>query len=437
MAIDKTRAHQLIGGIRASFDQVTGHLPERTRNWLRENVLGAAIGELVELVVEARPPVLYLLGRSGHGKSSLLNALARRHVAEVGHVRPRTPGADAHFITFEDVFAEWQVVDARGIFETPIDDGARIDPVEQAEEDIRKYRPDVILHVVTASEVRAFSNDVRVFGEIQRGIVKDLGGTIPTVMVLTKVDLLDDPEAWPPGQHPRKAALVKDLLDYVGKDVLVGEPDRIDPNTTLAGYKLTGREYAGVVPVSVLPARLWNVETLVDFIAGHLPASAILDYAQALQRKELLRRVSTRTIRRFAAAASGIGAAPVPVADIAVLTPLQVLLVALVAGLSCRRFSPEAAIEFTTATGFSVGFAFAAREGARGAVKLLPGVGSLVSGAIAGATTYGIGMSAEAYFFAGETRRPARFFPQFRRRRGRKGEDDRAIRTGGEPPAAE
>jgi uncharacterized protein (DUF697 family)/GTPase Era involved in 16S rRNA processing len=416
MAIDKSRTRELIERIDASFDSLARDLPKPARDWLRQKVLGAAIGEIESLIQEARPPVFYLLGRSGHGKSSLLNALAGREVARVGHVRPETPGADPYFITFEEVFAEWQVVDSRGIFETPAGDRDGIDPVEQAKADIRKYRPDVILHVVTASEARALSNDFRVFAEIQREIVKERGAAIPSVMVLTKVDLLGDPEAWPPREHPAKAALVKDLIDYVGADVLGARPERIHPNATLDGYKLAAREYVGIIPVSVLPARRWNVETLADFVGRHLPQSAILDYAQALQRKELLRRVSTSVTRRFSAAASGIGSSPIPIADIAVLTPLQALLVALIAGLSCRRFSLDAATEFTTATGINVGVAFAAREGARAAVRLLPGFGSALSGAIAGGTTYGIGKSAEAYFFAGETRSPRRFVREWTRR---------------------
>jgi uncharacterized protein (DUF697 family)/predicted GTPase len=416
MAIDKSRTRELLDSINASFEALTGNLPRPAREWLRQKVVGAATGEIERLITEARPPVFYLLGRSGHGKSSLLNALAGREVARVGDVRPQTPGADPYFISFAEVFAEWQVVDSRGIFETPVGDRGGIDPVEQVKQDIRRYRPDVILHVVTASEARTLANDFRVFAEIQRGIVKDFGAAIPTVMVLTKVDILGDPEAWPPAEHPRKAAQIKDLLDYVGSDVLGGSPRRINPNSVLDGYTLSAREYVGIIPASVLPNRRWNVETVADFVGRHLPESAILDYAQALQRKELLRRVSTSMTRRFSAAASGIGTAPVPIADIAVLTPLQVLLVALIAGLSCRRFSLDAAAEFTTATGVNVGVAFVAREGARAAVKLLPGFGSAVSGAIAGGTTYGIGKSAEAYFFAGEIRSPARFVREWTRR---------------------
>jgi len=135
MAIDKARTHELTGTIHDLFDEVAAKLPEGTREWLRDRILGAAIKELQALISESRPPVLYLLGRSGHGKSSLLNALAGREVAKVGHVRPQTPGADPHLITFQEVFAEWMVVDARGIFETPVKGTEGPDPVEQAKEE--------------------------------------------------------------------------------------------------------------------------------------------------------------------------------------------------------------------------------------------------------------------------------------------------------------
>jgi len=201
-------------------------------------------------------------------------------------------------IAFEEVFAEWQVVDSRGIFETPMGEGGGIDSVEQVKEDIRKYRPDMIQQVVAASEARALSNHFRVFAEIQCTVTRELGAAIPTVMVLTKVDLLVDPAAWPPADEPEKAAQVKDVLDWVA-EVLGARPQRINLNSTLDGYTLAAREYVGMVTVSALPSRRLNVETLADFVGQYLPQSTIPDYAQALQRKELLRRVSSGLTRMF------------------------------------------------------------------------------------------------------------------------------------------
>lgn len=89
-----------------------------------------------------------------------------------------------------------------------------------------------------------------------------------------------------------------------------------------------------MIPASVLPSRLWNLDTLTDLIGDHLPRTAILDF-QAVQRKELVRRIASRMTRRVSTIATLIGSSPTPVADIVILTPLQLLLVTFVGGLSC------------------------------------------------------------------------------------------------------
>jgi uncharacterized protein (DUF697 family)/GTPase Era involved in 16S rRNA processing len=426
MAVNKAHAKDLIDGINAAFESATGSLPDGARKWLRDRILGSAIGEIEKLVTESRPPVLYVMGRSGHGKSSLINALAGRQVAQVGHIKPQTATAEPYQILFEEVYAEWKVIDSRGIFESTAPDGApEIDAVDQVVQDVKHFRPDVILHAVSAPEARTLSNDFRVFNRVQQALKKEFGTSAPSLMVLTKVDVLDDPRAWPLEKHPQKAAQVVELLDYVAKEVLQSTPERLDPNATIKGYKVSADAYVGVVPVCVRQGDEWNVSTLSDFIGRHLPESALLDYCQALQRREQLRRVSTAITRRFSTTASGIGAAPIPIADLAVLTPLQLLLVAFIAGLSCRRFSLDSAREFMAAAGVNVGAAFGAREIVRGVAKLVPTVGAAMSGAMAGATTYGIGKAAEAYFFAGETRKPSSYLPEWIR--GSKRESDESL----------
>ncbi len=49
----------------------------------------------------------------------------------------------------------------------------------------------------------------------------------------------------------------------------------------------------------------------------------------------------------------------------------------------------------------NVGAAFLFREGARAVVKFFPGWGNAVSGAVAGAGTYAIGLAATGYFVDG------------------------------------
>src|SRR5215469_13487189 len=92
---------------------------------------------------------------------------------------------------------------------------------------------------------------------------------------------------------------------------------------------------------------------------------------------------------------------PIPFADTAVLAPLQLMMVAIVAGLSCRQLSLGAASEFLTAAGVNVGVGLGFRGVARQLIKLVPLllVTLPVSGAVAAAGTTAIGKSAEAYFF--------------------------------------
>lgn len=414
MAIDKAKTKDLINGINAAFDGATSGLSDNTRKWLKENIIGAAFSELEKLVTESRPPVLYVMGRSGHGKSSLINALAGRKVAGVGDIKPHTVGADPYYISFPEFYAEWQVVDSRGIFETTTPEGApQKDALAQVKEDVRKYRPDIILHVIAASETRTLENDFKAFAEIQRAVEKELGARTPSIMVVNKVDVVGNPRDWPIEEHANKAGLVKELLDYVTNDVLACSRQKINLNSAINGYTLTGSDYVGVVPVCVRDGDEWNVETLSSFIGEQLPENALLDFYQAQQRRGQLQRLSTSIIKRFSATASGIGTAPVPVADIAVLTPLQLLMVSLVGGLSCRPFSLDSVSEFAAASGVNVGAAFGARQLARQLLKFVPVAGLPTSGAIAGATTFGVGKAAESYFFHGEIKRPATFLREW------------------------
>ena len=107
------------------------------------------------------------------------------------------------------------------------------------------------------------------------------------------------------------------------------------------------------------------------------------------QRKALLRNVALNMVDRFAAIAGLVGGTPLPVADMLLLTPLQMLMVAMVGGLSCRSMTTATAGEFMTASGATVAAGFALREVARQAVKFVPFLGAPVAGGIAYSGTHG------------------------------------------------
>jgi uncharacterized protein (DUF697 family)/predicted GTPase len=413
MAIDKDRTRDLLGQIDRLFHEVAGRLPGSAMQWLKDQVMGKAMADVRQLVEQSRPPVLYLLGRSGHGKSSLINALANKPVATVGHVRPTTATSTPYTIEFPEQFSSWQVIDSRGIFESTRPEGAPTrDAVDHLRRDIAAHKPDVVLHAVAARESRNLANDLTVLRDVGQLLKASMGVAPPVVVVLTQTDLLDPPREWPLQPGGTKAARITETLDYMARDVLaVPGVEPLDAAEPTKGCRLQGGQAVKcLVPVAVPPGEpFWNVETLSEAVGTVLPQEALLQFFQAQRRKELLRKMAADLVRRFAGIAGTVGMAPLPVADILILTPLQLAMIALVGGISCRTVSRETAAEFLTASGVAVGAGFALRTLAQQVVKAVPFAGAALSGAIAGAGTYALGKSAETYFFSGVIRRPEEF----------------------------
>src|SRR4029079_7355291 len=106
---------------------------------------------------------------------------------------------------------------------------------------------------------------------------------------------------------------------------------------------------------------------------------------------------------------TAIGAQPIPLADLPILTTLQLVMVSGIMYLSGRERSLRAATEFVGAMGANVGAGMLLREGARALLKFFPGWGNVVCGMVAGAGTFAIGRAASSYVLvrvrAGEARR--------------------------------
>lgn len=414
MAIDRNRTKEFIRDIESLFETAMGPVSEDTITFIKNKVMGPAFKEITDLIGESRPPVLFLLGRSGHGKSSLINALANKEVAKVGHIGPESYETTRYTVSFEGKYASWEVIDSRGIFETTTPAGASSkSAVEVLKQDLLKYKPDVILHVITASETRALEADTAVLKEIS-GEFKRIGFQMPpSVAILTKVDCLGNPKEWPPEQYPRKASTIGEVISYMASGILhATEINPLDLNKPMYGCRFESPDYLAVIPVCTLADEedRWNIDVLSEYISEQLPKSALLAFVQAQNRKTLLRKISSSLIKRFSDIAAVIGATPIPVADMVVLIPLQTLMIATIGGLSCRVLSKETANEYLGAASMNLGAAFGARELVRVLTEITgPVTTAIISGAMAKAVTFGIGKSAEHYFFKGEVKSPKEF----------------------------
>ena len=149
-------------------------------------------------------------------------------------------------------------------------------------------------------------------------------------------------------------------------------------------------------------------EAILAAIGQRLPVEARLEFARASGEKSAQLEIAAMLTRSLSAVCAAVGAQPIPLADFPILTSLQVLMVAGIIHATGREWSLRLARDFLGALGANVGVGLLLREGTRAVVKLLPGWGNAISGAVAGAGTYAIGRAASAYFIEGLSMTEAR-----------------------------
>lgn len=399
--------------LRKNLDDIVELAPgdSNAEKLIVDTVLGEALRETDELIEESRPPRMYVFGRSGAGKSSLINALSNRQPANVGAVKPETVESESYHIEFPDRHSSWDIVDSRGLFESATPDGDLPEDTKKfMKEDLKEYKPDILLHVITPDQARAGEDDFNAVKDMR----EELDQPFPPILyVVNKVDQLGNLRAWPPEEHESLAGDIKEVLNFVAQVTERVDESKMEPfinNRPLHGYKFDCDEYVGIIPVHLQRKEdYWNVETLSQMIGDFLPTDARLQFMQAQEREQLMRDMSRDYTKRFSVIGSGIGAAPTSVADIAPLTIMQLLLVALIGGFSGEEIEKDTVEDYVTAMGGTTAAAFGFRGLARGMVQFVPGLGSAISGAVAGGGTYAVGHSAEKYFFDDKVQKPSVF----------------------------
>jgi uncharacterized protein len=155
-------------------------------------------------------------------------------------------------------------------------------------------------------------------------------------------------------------------------------------------------------------ARESAARQFMTLLARNMPNEARVEMARIANEHTVQAEIAQTLVKSTTAICAAIGAQPIPLADLPILTALQLMMVSGIMYISGRERSLRAATEFVTALGVNVGAGMILREGARALLKFFPGWGNVVCGAIAGAGTYAIGRSAIVYFLEGFTLKDAR-----------------------------
>lgn len=131
------------------------------------------------------------------------------------------------------------------------------------------------------------------------------------------------------------------------------------------------------------------------FEEGQLQAAR--ESGDRVVRLEMARKL----VKSSSALSAAIGTQPLPLADFPFLTTAQMLMIGGIIYISGEKVSIGAIAKFLTALGLNVGAALVLREGTRALLKFVPLWGDVVSGAVAGAGTYGLGRAAIAVYIEG------------------------------------
>lgn len=379
------------------LEQLLDKLPDVVARGVKER-----LAELRLLLLEQRAARLVLVGRRGSGKSSLINAIFGHPVAEVGHEKAQT--GRGRWWTFQGTLGAIDILDTRGLQEgsAPAQSDASSSPLASVLKAIDEKLPDAVVFIVKAKEVdAAIDVDVDLLQEITHEVGRRGHFQIPIIGVVTHADELEpkNVKLHAPEQEDSRdideklqrvrvieALLHKRLRDSRLKDQVV----TVHAVSSYQSFRTDGSRRAD---------ERWRIDELIRFLVLELPREARVETARLSQVRSVQRDIANTLTNLVASLSAGIAAVPIPIADIAPITSLQVSLIASISYLSGQRFGTKAAVEFLAGMGLNVGAGFVLREAARGLVKwVFPGAGSVVSAAVAYAGSYAVGRAAIAYF---------------------------------------
>lgn len=347
----------------------------------------------------ATAPIIWMLGKTGSGKTSIISAVTGDSRAEVGSgFKPCT--ATSRIYDWPEGAPILRFLDTRGLGEPGYDPSADI-AVAEAQ-----------AHVLLVCMAVDDPNQQEIVAAVER--VRRRSRAWPMIVASTKLHRLYPPGAGHPERYPyrgvdgdaaaeaREPAETRDQEEAVPRDLrlalrrhrellaaIPGPPPRFVP------LDFTQPD-DGYVPVS------FGREALhAAFLEAGVDALRNLEEQAHDGRQGNGARRTESVILGYATAAAGAGAVPIPVAGVGGLVAANGLMVQKLAERHGVALTRQHTKEFVGSLGGIALLGASARYGLRELLKLVPGIGTVagatLSSVAAFGLTYGVGQAACAY----------------------------------------
>ncbi|MBQ9365959.1 MAG: DUF697 domain-containing protein [Schwartzia sp.] len=305
---------------------------------------------------------IIIAGKTGVGKSTLINAAFRDHLAETGSGRPVTQ--ECQLIEKEGV--PIRIYDTVGLELNEEKKERTISDIKKIIDDnLKAGDPDKFIHCLWYC---VDSNSDR-FEDVERDFVRGIAenSDIPVLLVLTKSYLKSHAKTF--------AGIIASCGLPVRNVNIVLAESYVDEDQTFKAF---------------------GVKELVEATINELPEAARRAWTNA-QRVSLVlkRREAENIIKQTVKMAFGTGFSPLPVSDAALLVPVQLSMFIRITNVYGIQMTTSLATGLVSGLLGVAGATYVGRAVVSGLLKLIPGLGTAVGGVISGATaatiTWGLG----------------------------------------------
>ncbi|MFC6464484.1 YcjF family protein [Marinilactibacillus sp. GCM10026970] len=314
----------------------------------RINVIQEILDKTEKEIENMNPVNILIAGKTGVGKSTLINNIFREKLADTGIGKPVTK----HLRKISKNGIPIVLYDTRGLeLEQTIQQRVKKEMLNLINQN--KHSKEAI-HVVYYC-IQATSSRIE---DMELELIKDISENIPVILVLTQA--LGQPA------EDFKRYLENMNLPVAGIQTVMSEPYVISDDYTIPAFGL---------------------KELVSKSLEVIPEDAQKAFTNA-QQADIERKAKNarRWATRYVASSFGIGFIPIPFSDASVLVPMQITLLAHITAIFGISLDKSSIVSIIAAVGGTGSATFLGKSIVANALKFIPGAGTVIGGVISGTT---------------------------------------------------